>query len=371
MELTLGAEHSWPADPFMDRGAGKMKSLDFSSRALCRCLVAVTLVGCGGSQPPIGAPGAMLQTSAIAPLQLPGQRYMRGKGTWQMFTSEGYLAGIVRARNGDFWAADGDQTTSLSRFTPKGKLRVFQIGYTPLEMTLDGSGNFWLTVAEYEDQIISVTPSLKVTAFSLTDSADGGIALGQDGNIWFVEATHIGKLTPNGKLTEYATGLTQGESGLTWADGLVWFHGNGLTSLDPKNGHVTSYDVPMGSSGGAIVAAPDGSLWYAMGSLLGRFDLKTKKATTYKGPDDFIAYGAPEDTALTPTGSVWYTCQRLGGHEKIVKGGGFVRFDIRAKRFTAYASPKGYDWGWDLSIAPDGKIWGTAGRAVVVLDANP
>jgi hypothetical protein len=36
-----------------------MKSLDFGRYALCNCLAAKMLVGCGGSQPPIGAPGAM------------------------------------------------------------------------------------------------------------------------------------------------------------------------------------------------------------------------------------------------------------------------------------------------------------------------
>jgi hypothetical protein len=43
-----------------------VKSLDFRRYALSSCVAAAMLVGCGGSQPPIGAPGAMPQTSAIA-----------------------------------------------------------------------------------------------------------------------------------------------------------------------------------------------------------------------------------------------------------------------------------------------------------------
>ena len=39
-----------------------MKSLGFSRYALCLSIAAVMLGGCG-SQPPIGAPGAMPQTS--------------------------------------------------------------------------------------------------------------------------------------------------------------------------------------------------------------------------------------------------------------------------------------------------------------------
>ncbi|MFZ0574585.1 MAG: hypothetical protein WA428_01810 [Candidatus Cybelea sp.] len=43
-----------------------MRSLDFMLYALSSCVAAAMLAGCGGSQPPIGAPGAMPQTSVIA-----------------------------------------------------------------------------------------------------------------------------------------------------------------------------------------------------------------------------------------------------------------------------------------------------------------
>jgi hypothetical protein len=43
-----------------------MKNSAFSRHVLSGCVAAAILVGCGGSQPPIGAPGAMLQTSTIA-----------------------------------------------------------------------------------------------------------------------------------------------------------------------------------------------------------------------------------------------------------------------------------------------------------------
>ena len=42
-----------------------MKCLNSSRYALTRCVAAAMLVGCGGSQPPIGAPGAMPQASRI------------------------------------------------------------------------------------------------------------------------------------------------------------------------------------------------------------------------------------------------------------------------------------------------------------------
>jgi hypothetical protein len=43
-----------------------VKRLDFGRSALASCVAAAMLAGCGGKQPPIGAPGAMPQTSAVA-----------------------------------------------------------------------------------------------------------------------------------------------------------------------------------------------------------------------------------------------------------------------------------------------------------------
>ncbi len=42
-----------------------MKPSDFSRSTLCSCAAAAMLFGCGGSQPPIGVPGAMPQSRAI------------------------------------------------------------------------------------------------------------------------------------------------------------------------------------------------------------------------------------------------------------------------------------------------------------------
>ena len=46
-----------------------MRSLGFS-RYLGSCAVAAVLAGCGGSQPPIGAPGAEAQSRAIPSVPL-------------------------------------------------------------------------------------------------------------------------------------------------------------------------------------------------------------------------------------------------------------------------------------------------------------
>ena len=43
-----------------------MRRLDFGRMALCSCVAAAMLAGCGGPQPPIGAPAAVPQSRASA-----------------------------------------------------------------------------------------------------------------------------------------------------------------------------------------------------------------------------------------------------------------------------------------------------------------
>ena len=319
-----------------------------------------------------GAAGMALHASPSATADAASTGRL-ASGTWQSFADSGYLQGIVRAKNGDFWVANGDQTSTLSRVTPNGAVTVYGIGYVPLEEAMDGAGNLWLTVKPNTQEIVRVSPRLKLKSYTLHDDTAGGIMIGGDGNVWFVESSHVGRLTPAGVLTEFATGMAQGESGIAWANGLVWFRvqwtgGAGLESVDPSNGNVIAYSAPV-RDGGAIVSA-NGSLWCASGSSGGalplvQFNLKTKAVTTYDAPTDYDPYGAPSDMTLTSDGSLWYTSQRLqSGH---VAGGGLVRFNISTKQFTTYASPPSYGWQWDVAATPDGRIWATSAFAVVAL----
>lgn len=336
----------------------KRLAIEFSAAVVLTC-------GCAATQPSTvpAFPGAAARV-------LPASE---GKGTWHQFNVVGFPQGIVRAADGDFWVADGDMSSTLSQVTPEGKVTNHIIGYEALEMALDPNGNFWITVGGNEKQIIRVTPKLKVTTFALTDAAGEGITVGGDQNIWFVEQTHIGKITTLGTLKEYPTGETGGSSGITWAEGLVWFRKpNALASLNPQNGSVMTYKAPMFDCGGAIVRASDGALWYTLQTdsavTLVRFDPKTRKTITYKGPSNYNPYGAPAGMIQISDGSLWYTVQRLsGGTIKYVVGGGLVRFDMQTKTFTAYPAPKDYGWDWDVAAGPGGTVWATASGTVAEL----
>jgi hypothetical protein len=82
-----------------------MKSLDFGRYTLCSCVAAAILAGCGGSQPPISAPGAMPQNSAIATHAEHGKSWM-----------------LPEAKNEDLIYAVGGCGGTCVLSYPKGKL---------------------------------------------------------------------------------------------------------------------------------------------------------------------------------------------------------------------------------------------------------
>jgi streptogramin lyase len=297
---------------------------------------------------------------------------------WRMLWAVGALQGIARAPSGDYWAAGGDVAT-LSRFTPSGKLTTYRLGYVPSEIASDRSGNLWFTNARLLDRIVRFDPrTASVTGFALSDEAYGGVTLGGDGNVWFTEQTHIGKITPRGELTEYPTRMTEGASGLSWSgSGLVWFaararQGYVLASLNSATGAVKLHHAKLTSSAGSILAGPKRFVWYLITGrpdVLVRFDSMTERVTHYSAPRDFTASPCPSAIALSPDGSIWYATQRLRGQgfEKHVVGGGYVRFDVKTRHFTAYPSPNGYDWNCDLVLGSRGEVWATAGPGISVL----
>ena len=52
-----------------------------------------------------------------------------------------------------------------------------------------------------------------------------GLVAGSDGNLWFTEHDgRFGRVTPQGIVTEFRTGLTEGAAGIaTGPDGNLWF----------------------------------------------------------------------------------------------------------------------------------------------------
>ena len=119
-----------------------------------------------------------------------------------------------------------------------------------------------------------ITPDGVVTEFSagITPGASPyDITAGPDGNVWFVEPglDRIGRITPAGVVTEFGAGISAGAwpSFITaGADGNVWFTEAGINAVGriTPDGTVTEFSTGITPGAGlqAIVTGPDGNLWF-------------------------------------------------------------------------------------------------------------
>jgi hypothetical protein len=110
---------------FTERGAWQMKSLDSRRYALSACVAVAMLAGCGGSQPPIGAPGAMPQTSAVATHADRGTSWM-----------------LPEAKSGDLLYASAYNGTYILSYPGAKVLRSLDAPYTSICSNSDGQVYF-------------------------------------------------------------------------------------------------------------------------------------------------------------------------------------------------------------------------------------
>jgi len=104
-----------------------MKTFDLSRYALGGCVAVAMLAGCGGSQQPIGAPGAMPQTSALA------THADRGK-SWM----------LPEAKADDLLYISNVYTVTVYSY-PKGKhVGTLKGFYEPFGECSDSAGNVFI-----------------------------------------------------------------------------------------------------------------------------------------------------------------------------------------------------------------------------------
>jgi virginiamycin B lyase len=232
------------------------------------------------------------------------------------------LGGLALGPNGNVWFTLVEED-GIGRLTPHGKITYFSEGITdnpehpvsgavaPQGITKGPDGNMWFT-EHGADRIARVTPDGTITEFStgitrpsgaaaadLTDAAPSSIITGADGNLWFTEqiADRIGRITPDGVITEFSAGITPSPSQslpgphayqaaqpgpiTKGADGNVWFVellAGRIGRVTPE-GVITEFPIPIASPTypdayngltqyrvvtgvSSITAGPDGNVWF-------------------------------------------------------------------------------------------------------------
>ncbi len=209
-----------------------------------------------------------------------------------------FADGIANGPDGNLWVTDFDGpaiirvTTAgaVTEFTPTNS--ALPPSSRPSDITAGPDGNIWFTD---QRSIGRVTPEGAITEFSngiTAESFPAGITAGPDGAVWFVETTPIiGRIAPDGSITEFPYGpsSTRFMTGLNIATGPdrnLWFTGgNGpgtgfIGRITPAGVATifTSAQVPSLGSNAApadIVPGPDGNLWFTDAGAIGRLVLPT------------------------------------------------------------------------------------------------
>jgi uncharacterized repeat protein (TIGR01451 family) len=179
-------------------------------------------------------------------------------------TGQGLFPGdVTLGPDGNIWFASGNSYVGI--MTPAG---VFSQVSTPGQtngITRGPDGNIWAT--DDRGELERITPVTHVVTSFVVPGASGfldGITTGPDGNLWFADGFNnlVGKSTTGGSVTTYPNSggwdyITSGPDGALWmSDG---FGGIGHVTT---SGVVTTVSTCSGTIGSAIVAGPDGNMWY-------------------------------------------------------------------------------------------------------------
>jgi streptogramin lyase len=181
-----------------------------------------------------------------------------------------------------------------------------------------------------------------------------GIALGGDGNLWFVEtaANKIGRITTTGAVTEFSTGLTA-SSGLArialGPDGNMWFteSGTGKAGSITPSGTIAEYPIFTGDGPFGIAAGADDNLWVTESSTAKIGIVDTTGALD--GEPVTTAGSHPNEITSGPDNNLWFTEGQGDRIGRVTTDGVVAEFNVP----TAGSVPFG------ITAGEDGNLWFT------------
>jgi streptogramin lyase len=315
----------------------------------------------------IGAASANAASHVAPPLTI---RVEPAGGSWRVLppaTSDGLFIGIVQGPDGKMWLTDFYH--GLVSVDSNGKRTLYPLTFTrggvkhrfmPAYVAVGSDRKFYITGCIDSGArcaaigVATTSGALSVIATPSGESARfSGLALGPDGNVWFTESGHVAKVTPAGRISEYAYPpgeMTNVLSGVTaGSDGSIWFtefDKVAVGKIDPATGAIVEYslqaqNINCGISG--MMAAGDGNLYF--GCSTGFVQVTTAGVGTYFYTGYAPSNGASE-YALGPDGFVWGSAL-----------GALQRFDYTQNTLTIYPTPDGSLTLYGSAIGPDGEQW--------------
>ena len=270
-------------------------------------------------------------------------------------TSPGAMAA---GSDGNVWFING---AGIAKIDASGQVTTYTAGLdpgaTPYDLTNGPNGDLWFTDNGATKAVGYITPSGTIHEFSApAGETPLQIVAGADGNVWFYAAAgppnEIVKMTPGGTFTGYPFMSTLSEIAdnmVVGPDGDIWFSDMGTTSIGKiaPDGTITEYPLAPGALPTNITVGPDGNLWFAdNSSAIGRI---TTSGSVQEFKSGLQTGAVPDAIAPGPDGNVWFTDQY--GNQRAI---GRVTPSGQITEFTAGLSD---DLPLDITAGADGNLW--------------
>ena len=183
-----------------------------------------------------------------------------------LFSSSGSAGGIVTGADRNIWFTDSIGNSIWRLELPTRALTSFPVptpNSFPSDITLGADGNLWFV--EGVGKIGRITPQGVITEFGTDLSLPFSIATGPDGNVWFTQRfkPEIGKITPAGEFTFYPLPGNAEQIAPGHGNTLVFTEfGSSKIAKITTNGVVTESPEIRFSQPTGIAAGPDKSIWF-------------------------------------------------------------------------------------------------------------
>jgi len=254
----------------------------------------------------------------------------------------GVSSGAIAASPAGFlWVASGGALFHLTPEGQGGRLEEVANGHAGInQVTSDPSGNAWLALETDASTpeafrrigaIARVAPDGATQEFSLPEGVNPphGITVGPEGNIWFSQRGEIGRMTPNGEVTEFHLPVSAPSSirhtgGITvGADGNLWFptwvtyvdkegHEGRIGRITP-GGEIDEFQLPNSDENIAreVALGSDGNIWFtgSHGDRIltpGEIGRITPIGQITEFPTPYAEVG-PLGITAGPDGALWFT----------------------------------------------------------------
>ena len=239
---------------------------------------------------------------------------------------------------------------SISTLSPGSMIASYPItaSGTPYNCCAGPDGNLWYTDFT-NSKIGKITPAGVVTEYATTTAASGpwGICVGPDGRLWFTEynVSKIGAITTAGVITEYAASAAN-PTGICARGAMV----NYITANDVWNvttgGSLISYVAIGNGPWYGICLGPDGAIWIiGAGGAFGRV-----AGTTWT---NYAANTRANTTGYSivagPDGRVWFADS----------GTNSIGASTTTGAVTYYNTPTANSAPWGIMLGSDNNLWFT------------